>query len=128
MFKFNGFLITAILFASKFPDTEYIQGILMKGKRSMEGKEKLIFAIIKKDDAGKNFSIFDAVVLPIPSDYKDAAMLTEVTIGDDLTSATLKLLSKTSEISITLTDIDIEVYTENYVFTPASNMLKLSID
>lgn len=128
MFKFNGFLITAILFASKFPDTEYIQGILMKGKRSMEGKEKLIFAIIKKDDAGKNFSIFDAVVLPIPADCKDVAMLTEITIGDDLTSATLKILPKTAEISVTLTDIDIEVYTENYVFAPAPNMLKLSLD
>lgn len=128
MFEFNGFLITAILFASKFPDTEYMQGILMKGKRSKESKEKLIFAIIKDADDGKNFSIFDAVVLPIPSDYKDAAMLTEVTIGDDLTSATLKTLPKTAEISVTLTDIDIEVYTENYVFAPALNMLKLSLD
>lgn len=124
MFKFNGFIVTAILFASAFPDTNQLQGILMKGKKNRDSREKLIFAILKKED-GRNFSIFDAVVLPIPSDCKETAMLTEVTIGDALTSATLKLLLQTGEISVTLTDIDIEVYAETYAFRPVKNLLEI---
>ena len=124
MFEFNGFTVTAILFAGAFPDTDPIQGILMKGKRSRNSKEKLIFARIKKENGGE-FSIFDAVVLPLPSECKEAARIAEVTIGDSLTTATLKMLAGTAEISITLTDIDIEVYTETYVFRPARNLLEI---
>ena len=124
MFEFNGFNITGILFSSTYPDSYHMQGILMKGKKNRDSKEKLIFAILKKEDDG-SFSTFDAVVLPIPSDCKDTAMFTEVTIGDALTSATLKLLPQTAEISVTLTDIDIEVYAETYVFRPARNLLEI---
>ena len=86
--------------------------------------EKLIFAIIQKDEEN-GFTIWDEAVLPLPSDCPDAAGKAEVRIGGKLTSATLKFLMDTAEISITLEDIDIECYRECYIFTPAPNILEL---
>ena len=75
------------------------------------GKEKLLFAIIEKQDDG-SYSIFDEVILPLPTECLDAAMIAEVTIDYDLTAVTLKFLVKTAEVSITLEDSDIEYYRE----------------
>ena len=58
----------------------------------------------------------------------DAARIAEVTIGNKLTTATLRILADTAEISVTLEDRDIEYYKETYIFTPAPNMLELPID
>lgn len=124
MFEFGGvFNITSILFSGTYPDTDHMQGILMKGRMGRDNKEKLIFAIIKKADNG-NFIVFDEAILPLPAAC-DAVMNAEVTIGDDLTTATLKILRDTAEISITLADADIEYYTETYVFRPARNLLEI---
>lgn len=127
MFDFSGFTITGVLFSCVFPNTYRTQAILMKGRRHRERKEKLLFTIIEKQDDG-SYSIFDEVILPLPAECSDVARSAEVTIGDDLTTATLKILVETSEIAITLTDIDIEVYTENYIFAPAPNMLDIPLD
>ena len=127
MFDFGGFTITGVLFSSVFPDTDCTQAILMKGRMHREMKDKLLFAIIEKQDDG-TYSVFDEVILPLPAECSDAARIAEVTIGDALTTATLKILVETSEIAITLTDIDIEVYSENYIFTPAPNMLDIPLD
>lgn len=124
MFEFNGFTFTAILFSSAYPDTDCMQSILMKGKKNRESKEKLIFAIITKGD-GRKFSILDEVILPVPMDCPDAARIAEVTIGNKLTTATLRILADTAEISVTLEDRDVEYYRETYIFTPAPNMLEL---
>ena len=123
MFEFSGFNITGILFSGAYPDTDHMQGILMKGKMSSDSKEKLIFAIIRKEDDG-SFSVFDEAILPLPTDC-DASRTAEVTIGDKLTTAALKILQDTAEISITLADADIEYYTETYVFRPARNLLEI---
>ena len=64
-------------------------------------------------------------MLPLPSACPDAARKAEVKIGGKLTSATLRFLMDTAEISIKLEDIDIECYRECYVFTPAPNILEL---
>ena len=127
MFDFGGFTITGVLFSSVFPDTDRTQAILMKGRMHRERKEKLLFAIIEKQDGG-SYSIFDEVILPLPTECPDATRIAEVTIGDALTTATLKFLVKTAEVSITLEDRDIEYYKETYIFTPAPNMLELPID
>ena len=123
MFDFGGFSITGILFSSVFPDTDCTQAILMKGRRKRDGMEKLIFAIIEKGE-GRRFKILDDVIMDCP----DAARIAEVTIGNKLTTATLRILADTAEISITLEDRDIEYYKETYIFTPAPNMLELPID
>lgn len=123
MFEFSGFNITGILFSEAYPDTDHLQGILMKGKMGREIKEKLIFAIIKKEDEG-SFSIFDEAILPLPTD-SEATRSAEVTIGDKLTTATLKILADTAELSITLADADIEYYVESYTFRPARNQLEI---
>ena len=127
MFDFGGFSITGILFSSVFPDTDCTQAILMKGRRKRDGMEKLIFAIIEKGE-GRRFKILDDVILPVPMDCPDAARIAEVTIGNKLTTATLRILADTAEISITLEDRDIEYYKETYIFTPAPNMLDIPID
>lgn len=124
MFRFDDFDISAILFSNVFPDTQNTQAILLKGKKPAAEMEKLIFAIIQKDE-GDGFTIWDEAVLPLPSDCPVAAGKAEVRIGGKLTSATLKFLRGTAEISITLEDIDIECYRECYIFTPAPNMLEL---
>ncbi len=123
MFEFSGFNIIGILFSGAYPDTDHMQGILMKGKMSSDSKEKLIFAIIRKEDDG-SFSVFDEAILPLPTDC-EVARTAEVTIGDKLTTATLKILRDTAEISITLADADIEYYTETYIFRPARNLLEI---
>ena len=127
MFEFCGFSIINVLFSSVFPDTECTQAILMKGRRKRDGMEKLIFAIIEKGQE-RRFKILDAVILPVPKDCPDAARIAEVTIGNKLTTATLRILVDTAEISVTLEDRDIEYYRESYIFTPAPNMLELPID
>ena len=127
MFEFCGFSIINVLFSSVFPDMDCTQAILMKGRLHRESKEKLLFAIIEKHDDG-SYSIFDEVILPLPSDCENAARIAEITIGDDLMAATLKFLMETAEVSITLEDRDIEYYKETYIFTPAPNMLELPID
>lgn len=127
MFDFSGFTITGVLFSCVFPDTDCTQAILMKGRIHRKRKEKLLFAIIEKQADG-TYSVFDEVILPLPEECSDVARIAEVTIGDDLTTATLKILVETSEIEITVTDVDIEVYTEKYIFTPAPNMLDIPID
>ena len=124
MFRFDGFDISAILFSNVFPDTQNTQAILLKGKRPDAELEKLIFAIIQKDEEN-GFTIRDEAVLPLPSACPDAARKAEVKIGGQLSSATMKFLMDTAEISITLEDIDIEHYQECYIFTPAPNMLEL---
>lgn len=127
MFDFCGFNIISVLFSSIFPDTDCTQAILMKGRRKRDGMEKLIFAIIEKGE-GRRFKILDDVILPVPMDCPDAARIAEVTIGNKLTTATLRILADTAEISVTLEDRDIEYYKETYIFTPAPNMLELPID
>lgn len=127
MFEYNGFTITGVLFSGVFPDTDCTQAILMKGRRKRDGMEKLIFAIIEKGE-GRRFKILDDVILPVPMDCPDAARIAEVTIGNKLTTATLRILADTAEISITLEDRDIEYYKETYIFTPAPNMLDLPIN
>ena len=124
MFRFDGFDISAILFSNVFPDTQNTQAILLKGKKPDAEMEKLIFAIIQKAE-GDGFTIWDEAVLPLPSACPDAARKAEVKIGGKLTSATLRFLMDTAEISIKLEDIDIECYRECYVFTPAPNILEL---
>ena len=123
MFEFNGFNIIGILFSGAYPDTDHMQGILMKGKMSSDSKEKLIFAIIRKEDDG-SFSVFDEAILPLPTDC-EAAKTAKVTIGDKLTTATLQILADTAEISITFADADIEYYTETYIFRPARNLREI---
>ena len=76
----------------------------------------------------RRFKILDDVILPVPKDCPDAARIAEVTIGNKLTTATLRILADTAEILITLEDRDIEYYKETYIFTPAPNMLELPID
>lgn len=124
MFRFDGFDISAILFSNVFPDTQNTQAILLKGKKPEAEMEKLIFAIIQKAE-GDGFTIWDEAVLPLPSDCPDVAGKAEMRIGGKLTSATLRFLMDTAEISIKLEDIDIECYRECYVFTPAPNILEL---
>lgn len=124
MFRFDGFDISAVLFSSIFPAGRYAQAILLKGKRPDAEMEKLIFAIIQKDEEN-GFTIWDEAVLPLPSACPDAARKAEVKIGGQLSSATMKFLMDTAEISITLEDIDIECYRECYIFTPAPNILEL---
>ena len=124
MFRFDGFDISAVLFSSIFPAGRYAQAILLKGKKPDAELEKLIFAIIQKDEEN-GFTIWDEAVLPLPSSCPDAARKAEVKIGGQLSSATMKFLMDTAEISITLEDIDIEHYQECYIFTPAPNMLEL---
>lgn len=124
MFRFDGFDISAVLFSSIFPAGRYAQAILLKGKKPDAELEKLIFAIIQKDEEN-GFTIWDEAVLPLPSACPDAARKAEVKIGGQLSSATMKFLMDTAEISITLEDIDIEHYQECYIFTPAPNMLEL---
>ena len=124
MFEFCGFTITGVLFSNTFPDTDCTQAILMKGRRKRDGMEKLIFAIIEKGE-GRMFKILDDVILPVPKDCPDAARIAEVTIGNKLTTATLRIFVDTAEISVTLVDRDIEYYKEIYIFTPAPNMLEL---
>ena len=124
MFRFDGFDISATLFSNVFPSAPNSQAILLKGKKPDAEMEKVIFAIIQKDE-GDGFTIWDEAVLPLPSDCPVAAGKAEVRIGGKLTSATLKFLRGTAEISITLEDIDIECYRECYIFTPAPNMLEL---
>ena len=124
MFNFSGFTIIGVLFSSTFPDMDHTQAILMKGRRRKDGGDKLIFAIITKGD-GRKFSILDEVILPVPKDCPDAARISEVTIGNKLTTATLRILADTAEISVTLEDRDVEYYRETYIFTPAPNMLEL---
>lgn len=124
MFRFDGFDISATFFSNVFPSAPNSQAILMKGKKPDAEMEKLIFAIIQKDKE-HGFTIWDEAVLPLPSDCPDAAGKAEVRIGGKLTSATMKFLMDTAEISITLEDIDIEHYQECYIFTPAPNMLEL---
>lgn len=123
MFNFSGFTITGILFSSIFPDTDYVQAILMKGRRNRDGRDKLIFAIIEKGQ-GRKFSILDEVILPVPKDCPDAVRIAEVTIGNKLTTATLRILMDTGEISVTLEDRDVHYYREAYIFAPATNMLE----
>ena len=127
MFDFGGFTITGVLFSSIFPDTDCTQAILMKGRMHREMKEKLLFAIIEKQDDG-SYSILDEVILPLPAECPDATRIAEVTIGNKLTTATLRILVDTAEISVTLEDRDIEYYKETYIFTPAPNMLDLPLD
>ena len=124
VFRFDGFDISAILFSNVFPSAPNSQAILLKGKKPDAEMEKIIFAIIQKDEEN-GFTIWDEAVLPLPSACSDAARKAEVKIGGKLTSATLKFLMDTAEISITLEDIDIEHYQECYIFTPAPNMLEL---
>ncbi|HIW37052.1 MAG TPA: hypothetical protein IAA30_08745 [Candidatus Treponema faecavium] len=127
MFDFGGFSISNVLFSSVFPDMDSTQAILMKGRRKRDGMEKLIFAIIEKGE-GRSFKILDNVIFPVPKDCPDAARIAEVMIGNKLTTATLRILVDTAEISVTLENRDIEYYKETYIFTPAPNMLELPID
>ena len=124
MFDFGGFTITGVLFASTFPDTDCMQAVLMKGRRKRDGRDKLILAIIEKGQ-GRKFSTLDEVILPVPKDCPDAARIAEVTIGNELTTATLRILMGTGEISVTLEDRDVHYYREAYIFAPATNMLEL---
>lgn len=124
MFESCGFTITGVLFSSIFPDTDCMQAILMKGRKKRDGRDKLIFAIIEKGQ-GRKFSALDEVILPVPKDCPDAARIADVMIGNKLTTATLRILADTAEISITLEDRDVEYYRETYIFTPTPNMLDL---
>ena len=124
MFRFDGFDISATLFSNVFPSAPNSQAILLKGKKPDAEMEKIIFAIIQKDEEN-GFTIWDEAVLPLPSACPDAARKAEVKIGGKLTSATLKFLMDTAEISITLENTTLEHFKESYTFTPAPNMIEL---
>ena len=53
-------------------------------------------------------ALLDEVILPVPKDCPKVARIAEVTIGNDLTTATLRILADTAEILVTLEDRDVE--------------------
>lgn len=124
MFKFDGFDISATLFSNVFPSAPNSQTILLKGKKPDAEMEKIIFAIIQKDE-GDGFTIWDEAVLPLPADCPEFSKMTEVTIGGDWLYATVSFHLETKEISITLENTALDHFKESYTFTPAPNMLEL---
>ena len=124
MFRFDGFDISAVLFSSIFPAGRYAQAILLKGKKPDAELEKLIFAIIQKDEEN-GFTIWDEAVLPLPADCPESSKMAEVTIGGDWLYATVSFHLETKEISITLENTALEHFKERYTFTSAPNMLEL---
>ena len=124
MFRFDGFDISAILFSNVFPSAPNSQAILLKGKKPDAEMEKVIFAIIQKDE-GNGFTIWDEAVLPLPVDCPESSKMAEVTIGGDWLYATVNFHLETKEISITLENTALDHFKESYTFTPAPNMLEL---